>query len=89
MLRIRESSENGHILRLRLDGTLTTGSYAELEAAFSQHQGNGEKIILLDMAGVVFMNDEVARKLADLRGARLRIVNCSPFIEALLNTVQS
>ena len=88
MLRISENSENGEIIRLRLDGTLTAASYAELEAVCSQHQANGGKIVLLDMAGVVFMNDEVARKLANLRGERLRIVNCSPFIETLLHTVQ-
>ena len=46
------------------------------------------KVILVDMAGVVFMNNEVASKLAGLRSEQLRIINCSPFIETLLNTVE-
>jgi hypothetical protein len=34
------------------------------------------------------MNNEVASKLAGLRSEQLRIINCSPFIETLLNTVE-
>ena len=45
-------------------------------------------VILLDFAGIVFMNNAVARKLADLRSDRLTIINCSPFIETLLETVE-
>jgi hypothetical protein len=36
MLRIPENFENGHEVRLRLDGSLTTESYAELDKAFSR-----------------------------------------------------
>jgi dihydroxyacetone kinase DhaKLM complex PTS-EIIA-like component DhaM len=85
MLRITESSENG-IIRLRLDGTLTPVSYAELETACSRHQTNKEVTLFLDMGGIVFMSDEIAKRLADLRGEHLRIINCSPFIETLLAT---
>jgi anti-anti-sigma regulatory factor len=88
MLRITENTENGKTVRLRLDGTVTSTSYSELEAACSRHQESAGKIILLDMAGVVFMNNEVASKLAGLRSEQLRIINCSPFIETLLNTVE-
>jgi anti-anti-sigma regulatory factor len=87
MLRITEN-ENGKTVRLRLDGTVNSASYTELEAACSRHQDAPEKIILVDMAGVVFMNNEVASKLAGLRSERLRIINCSPFIETLLSTVE-
>ncbi len=34
MLRISENSNNGHAVYIRLDGTLTEKSYAELEAVF-------------------------------------------------------
>jgi anti-anti-sigma regulatory factor len=88
MLRITENPENGKTVRFRLDGTLTIASYSELETLCSQYQASDGKIILLDIVGVVFMNDEVARKLAELRGERLRIINCSPFIETLLKTVE-
>src|SRR5215471_5844544 len=87
MLRITENDDNGKTVRLRLDGTINSTSYAELEAACSHQQETAGKIILVDMAGVVFMNNEVASKLAKLRNQQLRIINCSPFIETLLNTV--
>jgi len=88
MLRITENSENGKTVRLRLDGTLTAASYSELETLCSQYQGRDGKMILLDMGGVVFMNEKAARKLAKLRSKRLRLINCSPFIETLLRTVE-
>ncbi|HXV79788.1 MAG TPA: STAS domain-containing protein [Candidatus Binatia bacterium] len=87
MLRITENTENGKTVRLRLDGTVTSTSYGELEAVCARHQEERAKIILVDMAGVVFMDNEVASELARLRGEQLRIINCSPFIEMLLNTV--
>ncbi len=87
MLRITENTENGKTVRLRLDGTVNLTSYTELEAACSRHREAPGTIILVDMTGVVFMNNEVATKLAGLRSEQLRIINCSPFIETLLNTV--
>ena len=88
MLRITENNEDGKIVRLRLDGTVDLISYAELTAACQRHQDSDEKLILVDMSGVVFMNNEVASKVAGLERERLRIINCSPFIEMLLNTVE-
>jgi anti-anti-sigma regulatory factor len=88
MLKITENADEGTILRLRLDGTLNSASYSELEAVCARHDASNGATILLDMAGIVFMNDDVARKLAVLRSERLRIINCSPFIETLLETVQ-
>ena len=88
MLRITENTENGKTVTLRLDGTVNSDSYAELEAACSRHREIPTKIIVVDMAGVVFMNKEMASKLAGLRSETFRIINCSPFIETLLNIVE-
>lgn len=87
MLRITESWENGKAVRLRLDGTLNAVSWPELEEICCRHRADNGKVILLDLAGVAFMNDEIAARLVELRSDRLRIVNCSPFIESLLQTV--
>lgn len=87
MLRITENTEDGKTIKLRLDGTVDLTSYAELAATCSRHREAPGTIILVDMAGVMFMNNEVATKLARLRSEQLRIINCSPFIETLLNTV--
>ena len=87
MLRITENSQNERTVSFRLDGTLTAASCAELESLCSQYQESDGKIIQLDMAGVVFMNEEVAKRLGELRSDRLSIINCSPFIEMLLRMV--
>jgi hypothetical protein len=87
MLRISENVENGKTVTLRLDGTLTGASYAELETLCGRYQVRDGIMILLDMAGVVFMNNEAAKKLVKLQSDRVRIVNCSPFIETLLRTM--
>lgn len=87
MLRITENTENGTTVRIRLDGTVTSTSYSELEEVYLRHREAPEKTILVDMSGVVFMDNEVASKLARLRSEQLIIINCSPFIETLLNTV--
>jgi anti-anti-sigma regulatory factor len=87
MLRIAENFQNGKIIGFRLDGTLTEASCAELEALCSRYQAIEGKVVQLDMAGVVFMNEEVAKRLMELRSDRLSIINCSPFIEMLLRMV--
>lgn len=88
MLRITENLENGDAIRLRLDGTITTESYAELDKTFSRYHDGERRTIILDMAGVSFMNDESASKLARIKSENVRIINCSPFIAALLDTVE-
>jgi hypothetical protein len=89
MLRITETLEDGKILRVRLDGNVTTVSLPKIEQICLRHQvGNEKKVVLLDMGGVVFMNDEVAKRLSAWRSDRLKIINGSPFIETLLAAVK-
>ena len=88
MLRITESFDNDNTVRFRLDGTISEASFAEVEEACARHNGNHEQIILFDMAGVMFMSNDTAKKLIHLRSDRVRIINCSPFIETLLHTVE-
>jgi anti-anti-sigma regulatory factor len=88
MLRITEVSENGKAVRLRLDGTVSSQSYQEFAEIFVVHERAGRKTIIVDLGGVSFMNDESARKIAALQSEQVRIVNCSPFIEALLTSLR-
>ncbi|HEY7220594.1 MAG TPA: STAS domain-containing protein [Candidatus Binatia bacterium] len=88
MLRITENLANGDAIRLRLDGTITTESYAELDKAVSRYHDGARRMIILDMAGVSFMNDESAGKLVRIKSENVRIINCSPFIAALLDAVE-
>jgi anti-anti-sigma regulatory factor len=89
MLKITESLENTKTVRLRLDGTLNALSLRQVEEICSRHYSENGKVILLDLAGVVFMNDESATRLVELRSDRLKIINCSPFIETLLQIVET
>lgn len=87
MLRITENFENGKTVRLRLDGTISNDALAELIDAFATHHDGAGRTIILDMAGVEFLNAQVARELLNLCGDHLRIINCSPFIATLLDTI--
>lgn len=82
MLRITEHNDSPNTTRLRLDGRVDGETYGELEASWTG--GRKPNTLVLDMSGVVYMSDDAARRLANLRGESLRIVNCSPFIELLL-----
>lgn len=88
MLKITETAENGNTIRLRLDGTITASSLTELNEVLARHEPTGSRTIILDMAGVTFMDDDGARKIATLRGETLYAINCSPFITTLLDTVE-
>jgi anti-anti-sigma regulatory factor len=87
MLKITENFENGKTVRLRLDGTLSNETFDELSHAFSLHRDGAGRTVILDMAGVEYMNDQAARELVNLRSENLRIINCSPFIATLLETI--
>jgi anti-anti-sigma regulatory factor len=87
MLRITENFENGDSVRLRLDGTLSLATFDEFADVCDRHQQNDHRTIIVDMGGVNFMHDEAARRLANMRGESLRIINCSPFIATLLDAV--
>jgi len=87
MLKITENFETGNTVRLRLDGTLSRDDFGELADAYMAHHVVTERTIILDMAGVEFMNDHAARSLINMRNERLSIINCSPFIATLLETI--
>jgi anti-anti-sigma regulatory factor len=87
MLRITEQLENGSVARIRLDGTVSTQSLDQVMEACDRHLKENRRTIILDMSGVDFMNGEAASRLAGMQNQSLRIINCSPFITALLETV--
>ena len=89
MLRITEHRENQNTMRIRLDGKLDLESYSELEAIRSRASAIKNTRLVIDMTGVAYMSDEAARKLTSQRGDSFHIVNCSPFIEMLLGSVDN
>jgi anti-anti-sigma regulatory factor len=89
MLRITELLETQQTIRIRLDGTVSPEAVAELAKTCARHQEQSQKSIVLDLAGVDFMKDEAARQLVDLQSGSITIINCSPFIAILLETVKA
>ena len=87
MLRITENLENSKTVRLRLDGTVSNDNLLDLHQAIAQRRDGAERTIILDMAGVEFMHNDAAIQLAKLRADDLHLINCSPFIAALLETI--
>ena len=87
-MRITENFENGDTVRLRLDGTLSLATFDELAELCDRHQLSDRVTIIIDMEGVNFMHDDAAGRLARMRGESLRVINCSPFIATLLDTVE-
>jgi anti-anti-sigma regulatory factor len=88
MLRITEQEAKPATLRMRLDGSLTAESFDALLTAIATDQLAEGTNVVVDMSGVDFMSPESARRLCCLRNERLRLINCSPFITALLNACQ-
>jgi anti-anti-sigma regulatory factor len=89
MLRITENLKNDKAVSLRLDGTISDDAFAELAELCARHRLDPGQILIIDMAGVNFMTHDAARKLAQLRAESLQIVNCSPFIAALLDSAKT
>ena len=87
MLKITENFETANTVRLRLDGTLSNDTFGELAEAYMAYRDDLGRTVILDMAGVEFMNDEAALGLINMRNERLHIINCSPFIATLLETI--
>jgi anti-anti-sigma regulatory factor len=88
MLRITEIIQSERAVRLRLDGTLSTESFADLASICARSRSNGNPTVIVDMAGVNFMHEEAAQKLARLRGESIRVINCSPYITVLLESTK-
>ena len=85
MLRITEKIEDRHVVRIRLDGSVSAESAEDLWEVCAHHQSTDGRTLVIDMAGVNFMSPEAARTLARMRSDSLRVINCSPFIETLLD----
>ncbi len=87
MLRITANLENCQTIRLRLDGTISDDTLNELNRAIAENRNGPTRTVILDMAGVDFMNDHAAHELLKICDDRLRMVNCSPFIITLLDMI--
>lgn len=82
MLKISEPIAN-HAVTLKLEGRLVGPWVAELKKTCEQHL-EANRVINLDFADVTFADRTGLALLLRLRAQGVKLVNCSPFIEAEL-----
>lgn len=84
MLRITEVSKDDEAITLRLEGKLVGRWIPELERICLYNRDEKNKTVVLDFSSVTFIHKKGVRMLERIQDERLKIINCSPFIESLL-----
>lgn len=87
MLRITEIVEDDKTIQLRLDGKLVEAWVSDLEERCLHYRDEKNKTIVLDLSGVTFIDNQGIKMLEKIKDGRIKIVNCSLFIEALLQNL--
>jgi anti-anti-sigma regulatory factor len=59
----------------------------ELKRLCLHYRDEENKIVVLDFSGVTFIEMKGMRMLEGIKDERIRIVNCSPFIDSLLGSL--
>ncbi len=83
MLRLEKVIEDNATVTLKLEGRIVTHWVAILEEECSRIL-RGPKRLILDFAGVTFIDREGVSLLNKVRGERVWLVNCSPFVKGLV-----
>lgn len=83
MLRITEKIEGERTKVLFLEGKICQEYVKELRSEIDKGMRAGERIIL-DLAQVIFLDDEAACMIRQLQDNRLSLRNCSLFIRTAL-----
>jgi anti-anti-sigma regulatory factor len=84
VLRITSSSESGRPTTLRIEGSLTGDWVDELSRAVSATVGTASGIVL-DMAGVTFVDQDGVALLRRLKDRGIELINGSDFVRTLVN----
>jgi STAS domain. len=89
MLRITETMEDEKTVALILDGKVADVWVLDLESICLHHKNEKDRTVVLNFSGVTFVDDNGLRMLERIKDERIKIVNCSLFIEALLGSLIS
>jgi len=84
MFRTTEISEDEKTATLRLDGKLVDAWVSDLEKLCLRYRDEKSKTVVLDFSGVTFIDNKGVRMLENIRDEKIKIINCSLFIQALL-----
>lgn len=85
MLRITEISDDGEEIVMKLEGKVIGVWVDDLKRVCLFHRDERGRAVVLDFSGVTFVEARGLGMLKDLKGDRVRIINCSPFINSLLS----
>lgn len=83
MLRIEKVGEDAATVTLRLEGRVVAQWVTALEEE-CQRVPRGPKRLILDVAGVTFIDRDGVAMLGKMNGKRVQVVNYSPFLQELL-----
>jgi len=84
MLRITEKKEGDRTKVLYLEGKICQEYVKELRVEIDKGIRTGERVIL-DFAQVIFLDDDAARMIRQVKDSRLSLRNCSLFIRTALD----
>jgi anti-anti-sigma regulatory factor len=87
MLKITETLKDKKTVTLRLDGKVIDGWVWDLKKQCLRYRDKENKAVILDFVGVAFIDNEGVRMLEDIKDSRVKIINCSLFIETLLHNL--
>ena len=84
MFKITKIEQNDRTINLRMDGKLIEGWPSEFEKLYVKIKNEDYTRIIIDFAGVSFIDDDAIGFIEKIKDDRVDIINCSPFIELLL-----
>ncbi len=87
MIRITEIYEDKQIAKLRLDGKIVESCISELERVCLHYRDEKNKKVVMDFTGVTFIDNKGIRVLEKIKDKRIKIINCSFFIQLLLRNL--
>jgi len=87
MLRITETYEDKKTAKLRLDGKIAEPCISELERVCLYYTNEKNKRVVIDFTGVTFIDNKGIRVLEKIKDKRIKIINCSLFIQLLLRNL--
>jgi anti-anti-sigma regulatory factor len=85
MFRTTEISEDEKTVTIRLDGKLIDAWVSDLEKLCMRYKDEKNKTVVLDFSGVTFIDRNGLRMLENIKDEKIKIINCSLFIQALLH----
>jgi ABC-type transporter Mla MlaB component len=84
MLKIEVNGQPGKQVTLRLEGRMVGPWVGEVRRACEAFLGNGNALVL-DLAGVSFVDRDGVALLRTLRRRHAAVANCSAFVKELLD----